>query len=652
MFRYRAFISYSRSDLRYAAQLQRDLEGFRIPRAIVDRLGVPGNRVRPIFRDASDLPAATGLGSALSEALENSDSLIVICSPGACASQWVNKEIQEFRRLRGEEAKILTVIAPTAGNTLAEKMFPAALGTSSPLAADSRKSEDGRRMAVLKIVAGLFEIGLDDLIRRDSRRRHNTLVAGITGATMVAVTMGILAAFALSARQDAQRRLTQSEDLITFMLGDLRDQLTPIGRVGVLKSVGDRALAYFESLDDSDLTDVALLRKSRNLYQVGDVYFKIRDYESALKSFRLSLDQTRLLTEAEPDDNERLYEFAQAEFYAGSAAYNFGDVASAEQHFNSYHTAAWVLHERQPDNLDWILETFYASDNLGSVALAQNKFDTARSHFEDAIVLINSLIDIDATQDRLHERAGTLSWLASSHSRLGALNTSQSTFLEAVNTPLDADNAVYQEDRAYQLGKLAVVETHLGQLARARSYAEEAVRIARALSEADPDSVDFVQVRLVNEQILAGIGNFEGLPVDYSALQAGTRRELEAPDPLPVWYLLALDVADIGVRIGDTEALDWATELLGTSIAVAPDDRETERAYINLAVSTAKRNQMRTDRLRLIIEAAAARYSETQDFDLVLPLFRGYDFLGDEENRERMHAVLAGAGSEHPDSLR
>ena len=97
-FRYKAFISYAHSDAHWAKRLHRKLENFRPP-------GHDGERwpLRPIFLDRSELGSSPDLSESIEKALQASDALIVVCSPAAAASRWVNEEIREFRRLgRGE----------------------------------------------------------------------------------------------------------------------------------------------------------------------------------------------------------------------------------------------------------------------------------------------------------------------------------------------------------------------------------------------------------------------------------------------------------------------------------------------------------------------------------------------------------------------
>ena len=103
--RYRAFISYSHDDARAAAWLHRALESYRVPRRL--RLGPGGDpalpeRMAPVFRDREELASAQSLGPQIESALAESEALIVICSPAAARSRWVEQEILAFQRSRSQ----------------------------------------------------------------------------------------------------------------------------------------------------------------------------------------------------------------------------------------------------------------------------------------------------------------------------------------------------------------------------------------------------------------------------------------------------------------------------------------------------------------------------------------------------------------------
>jgi len=94
-FDYDVFISYSRRDIVFARALEKALEDYSPP----GDLAVP-QRHLVVFRDEEDF---TGVeyNQSLREHLENSDKMLVICSPHARASKFASDEIRLFAEMRG-----------------------------------------------------------------------------------------------------------------------------------------------------------------------------------------------------------------------------------------------------------------------------------------------------------------------------------------------------------------------------------------------------------------------------------------------------------------------------------------------------------------------------------------------------------------------
>lgn len=196
-FKYRAFISYSSKDRRAAEELQRFLESYRVPKALCAATP-PGHsvpeRLGKFFRDRTDAPGSDRLSAALQSALSLSQDLIVVCSEAAASPEsWVNREIVDFRRLR-PEGRIFAII--TSGDP--PYCFPAPLRSTRddeiPLAADMRPQGDGRREAMIKLIAALLGVDFDALRRRDAaaqRRRRQVLFAAAS-AYVVTITVAAL----------------------------------------------------------------------------------------------------------------------------------------------------------------------------------------------------------------------------------------------------------------------------------------------------------------------------------------------------------------------------------------------------------------------------------------------------------------------------
>lgn len=164
---YFAFISYKSDDAEWAIWLQHELEHYHLPASFNGRTDIRQD-LRPVFRDIDELSAGN-LPEQIKQALENSQNLIVVCSPKAAASQWVNQEVETFIAL-GRTDYIYPFIVE--GNSPKE-FFPAALQNlpkrEERLGGDV--SKNGRDSAFVKVVAGMLGVSFDSLWQRYEREK-------------------------------------------------------------------------------------------------------------------------------------------------------------------------------------------------------------------------------------------------------------------------------------------------------------------------------------------------------------------------------------------------------------------------------------------------------------------------------------------------
>jgi len=439
---YFAFLSYSHADAAEADWLHKELERFQVPSALAGKLtaaGVIPKRLTPIFRDRHELAAAHDLGSEICEALAGSHCLIVLCSPEAARSEWTNTEIEEFKRVHPEGCVIAAIVAgePFASDIEGredEECFPPALRQkydrrgrptgrrAEPLAADLRDSGDGRRLGLLKIVAGMIGVGLDDLVQRDHLRRQRRL-ATIAGASLVGMIVAILLALtAVTARNEANEQRRSAESLVAFMLGDLKDKLEPIGRLDVLDAVGSRVLSYYAKQDQSELSDDALVQRSKALTLMGEIAQRRGDLNGAFARYREAMQSTGEMVRREPANGHRIFDHAQNVFWVGYIYMQRGRVEDSANAFRLYKRLAERLVEIDPANRTWRLEPIYADNNLGIALLAQNKYREASVILQQMLASIDPLVAAEpmnrAYQDQLSE---ALAWLSQAREGEGAL---------------------------------------------------------------------------------------------------------------------------------------------------------------------------------------------------------------------------------------
>ena len=182
-----AFISYSHKDEKWAAWIQQKLEAYRLPSVIRKEAGstIP-ERIRPVFRDATDLGAGR-LRNNLQEELEASRFLIVVCSPNSAkpneeGMHWVNDEVTHFASL-GRADRIIPVIVDGDEKTA----FCPKLTELGILAVDATKKSRDRTLN--DIVAALLDLRPDELWQREERIRRRKRVwrlAACTAALLLA----------------------------------------------------------------------------------------------------------------------------------------------------------------------------------------------------------------------------------------------------------------------------------------------------------------------------------------------------------------------------------------------------------------------------------------------------------------------------------
>jgi len=441
---YFAFLSYSHKDSEEADWLHTELERFKVPSSLAGRLtatGVIPKRLTPIFRDRSELAAGHDLTAEIRQTLAHSRCLVVLCSPAAATSKWTNAEIEAFKHSHPDGCIIAAIVggepfASEMPGREAEECFPDALRQkfdrrgrptgrrAEPLAADLRESGDGRRRGFLKIVAGILGVGLDDLVQRDHLRRQRRL-AFISAGSLAGMIIAIfLAVTAIQARDAARDQRRQAERLVEFMLGDLKDKLDPIGRLDVLDGVGWRVLQYYQQQDRSQLSDAALLQRSKALSLMAQVAYERGKTDDAESLYREAMAGTAEAVQRSPDDPERLFEHAQNVFWIGEIARDRGQYGPAEAAYREYKRLADRMVAIEPDNLRWRMEVAYANENLGIALFNERRFAEATQRFQSGINPLESAAGIDSTNGTYRaELANLLGWLAESHRAEGHLQT-------------------------------------------------------------------------------------------------------------------------------------------------------------------------------------------------------------------------------------
>jgi serine/threonine-protein kinase len=303
---------------------------------------------------------------------------------------------------------------------------------------------------------------------------------------------GALAVTAWMARQDAIRNRDRAEDLIGFMIGDFRAQLEPLGKLEMLKNVGDKAMAYFSSQPERDVTDSSLLRRAETLRQIGDVQLSLGEFGPALASFEESLSLSQELSRRSPDNQDWLFALGNAWFWVGNTHWQRGALDAAIVPMTEYLHAAERLVQLAPDNSAWQLEQGYALANLGSLAAARGESAEAISRFEASNAIAEKLIQAaPADAALLQHRIENTSWLASIRQRRGELLAARELHARVLRLTqellaLNPDDRRIQREEILRKVLYGRVLLQVGQVEEATQISGGALSQARELASLDP----------------------------------------------------------------------------------------------------------------------------------------------------------------------
>ena len=578
--RYRAFISYSHADARWATWLHRRLEGYRLPSRLCGGTGEHGplpDRLSPIFRDREDLSSAGHLGPQIQAALAESEALVVVCSPGAARSPWVDSEIRAFKRMgRGDRIYAFIVDGePNAGD--ARECFPEALrfdlaadgeslaGDANPVAADARAGKDGKSLALLKLLAGLFGLPLDTLRQREAHRRHQRMAA-ITGlAVLVMLVTSVLAVQAVMAQRAAERRQKQAEALVDFMLGDLNDKLSEVSRLDILSSVNDKAMEYFKSLPNTDVTEEVLEQRAKALVKIGSVRIDQGEFDRALDSFRAAADLAAPLATRDPGNIARQLAHADVLAYIGMTHWFQGDLAGAQRDFDVAHGVLVAARRLAPDDPQLLYQLSTVDNNNGHVLESRGDIAQATEHYRRML---------DVTRRLATLGPGKVEWqqqLSLAHNNLAKMALLQGDLPGAI--------AGYRAD----------------------------VAIAERLSLRDPQNNAQRERLLISRATLGRTLALAGELMQGSALQAQALEEAERlhalePASTPFQYdvgLYSMQRARVERLLGHAGEADRllrrSLALLEAMIASSPDQPAWQRDHAEALAEKAAQALARTD---------------------------------------------------------
>jgi serine/threonine protein kinase len=508
---------------------------------------------------------------------------------------------------------------------------------------------------------------LGKFVRRN--RAAFTAAAFASMALLVGTAVSAwLAVRATQAERAEARERARAEDLLTFMLGDLRSQLAKVGRLDVLESVGDKAMAYFRSLDARDSSDTALARHAKALTQVGEIRMDEARYADAADAFSEAYARAASLSARHPGDGDLLFERGQAEYWNGFVHWRRGELPAAADWLTRYHDTCVALVALDASRPEWRSELAWGEHNLSVLRKDRRDLDASRSGFVAELKILGGLL---AQNPKDLE---TSSRIADAHSWIGGLDEQQGDFAGAlkeysIQTSLirgivaaDPATPKWKSDLVkFSLLNVVDVEVISGRLAEACANLREAHGLSDELVALDPSNRHWLatslNVRLKEAFLCRSLGNDREAARQLEQVRPQLEA-LAATEPtdrvFALWLAMAWRLEGrlrfVGGRADGFQAavraVDLGGKLIGEGRATDNDVGEFAMACDEAGEIAAKSGaaQEAENAWQRGAEALSGRLTGARDWRLLDPYVRLSTRLGHAEEARVAKELLRGLG--------
>ena len=326
-------------------------------------------------------------------------------------------------------------------------------------------------------------------ILRKFLRRHRVWVAAGSAAVL---GLSSLTALSLSqarraeqAEHVARQRSSESDELLSYLLGEFADKLRPVGRLDLLDSVGAKALAHLGAARGANAappSPQARLQQAKALTVLGEVQVSKLQLDAAVAPLQ-SAQALLAQVQPEPELAGPWYRAqGAAAFWLGHVHYTQRHFAEARQQFEAYRDFSQAWLDAAPGELDAMVELSYALNSLGSLQLDSGDLPEATRLFQASIALKQRALSQDPQQLGLKaELADSLTWLGTALLWQGELQQARTLFIEALRD-VEANRALAPADLDWT-ARAATVRDWIAQAEAALKHTELAQEQYRAAAE-------------------------------------------------------------------------------------------------------------------------------------------------------------------------
>jgi len=478
--------------------------------------------LRPIFCDRNDFSAGHSLTEQTVAALMASEFLIVICSPKAARSKYVNEEIRQFKAM-GRSDRIIPLIIDGEPNDAERECFPPALRfrigsdgeltnvREEPIAADARAPGDGRELAKLKVVAGLIGLPLDEVVRRAecARKRGNRIRISLACSFLLLFAAAFelwilneqghdqLIEWANGLNKNIEQKAARGEAPVRVLLSDLADQEKRTAGTTIdtprLRYIRAQTLIIFsDGYQTLGRSQEALSRAKRASEMVNDLI--AQTVQDGWWRHFLSVAYQKLTGIAQPGSSDLQYHLSVAFQKIGNSLSSLDRWGVALDWYRRSLDLSKAFTAVDPSKTEWQSALSLAHDKIGDAWKGLGNLDSAQTSYAASLAIRNRLAAADSDNPRLQRD------LASTYDRLSDIQRAQGNWSGALESEeqsirivahfyaIDGDNNDWRRNLALNYRKLADIRHDRGEIAAALDGYHKSFELTEELNRQDANN--------------------------------------------------------------------------------------------------------------------------------------------------------------------
>jgi tetratricopeptide (TPR) repeat protein len=517
---YDAFISYSHAkDKPIASALQ----------SVIQKLGKPWYRRRAlrVFRDDTSLSATPGLWPAIEQALGQSRYFILLASPEAAVSKWVNKEVTHWLDHNSIDTLLIGVTDgelawdETTGDFVARENMPLPPALAGRFVAEPKwihlrayrygadKGDAKFTELAADFAAAISDTPKEDLLSQEVRQQRRALTLAWSAVVSLVLATGaagwqwraavISERYAVSEAARAERNFSAGKSTIDSVMVDLVVGLQEIEgmRVETARRILVRAETAIQKLISRTENDPEFRRTQGAMYGLSSTtYSRLGDMDLALDYARKSVSLYRELVGLNLATRWRgqnvAVELAASLSMLGDLLRVQGDIPGSLEATRESLDIRRTLVANEPDNKRLQSDLSLGLNHFGEALRAQGDLENALVAYREGLDISRALVAQNSTNSEWQRL------LSIGLEKIGVVLLARSNFADALVAfqetldiarelnAKDPDNMEWQSDVAASLEFIGDTLRAQGDVAGATAAYREGLDIRRGLAAKDP----------------------------------------------------------------------------------------------------------------------------------------------------------------------